>query len=454
VTRRTLVYVGIGLALLIVGRLVTRTTTTAPPAPTDSTATSPTGPPAVPVPTAQTPLRRPPNATTELGVLTDRADGDLRAIIDREALAARVTPDLCGDAAACDAVRAALRDEHTTKLDVSATADWEPIHFDVDAATSGLTAPLRASIPKRARTVVVHVATAPSAKAIDVRAGFAAAAAVALQIDGLVYDQVLARIESARDFAKHAVTEPLGDSTFRKDRIELYYVPKSEGVLRVLTAGLLRWGAPDVDAIGVPTAASERLSDVVLGVAAALAGGLRAGPVTLAREDLARARGEAYPEGEGLPPSAPVTIDLATVHPETGDPNDFYARIEPNGGEGPVGYLELAERFFGPVLGATIDDDAAASRRDRAQRDLPGAIARWERQRAHGGTLLVQLPFAIPGDAGSEWMWIEVQRVDARTVTGKLADDPLGATGVSRGDTVTRPRTEVVDLDVRGLRGE
>jgi hypothetical protein len=452
VQRRTLVYIGIGIALLVVGRLMTKAPATAPAAPADSTIPSTTAP--APPPTVQTPLRRPPNATTELGVLTDRAESDLRALIERDTLVSHVTPDLCGDAAACDAVRAALRDEHTTRLDVSATADWEPIRFDVDAATRELSAPLRASIPKRARTVVVHVATAPSKNAVDVRAGFAAAAAVALQIDGLVYDQVLARIESARDFAKHAVTEHLGDSTFRKDRIELYFVPKAEGVLRVLTAGLLRWGAPDVDAIGVPTAASDRLTDVVLGVAAAVADGMRSGPVTLTREDLARARGEAYPEGEGLPPIAPVTIDLATVHPETGDPNDFYARIEPSGGEGPVGYLELAERFFGPVLGTSMDDDAAASQRDKAQRELPGAIARWEHQRAHGAKLLVQLPFAIPGDAGSEWMWVDVERVDARNVTGKLADDPLGATGVSRGDEVTRPRTEVVDLDVRGLPEE
>jgi hypothetical protein len=31
-------------------------------------------------------------------------------------------------------------------------------------------------------------------------------------------------------------------------------------------------------------------------------------------------------------------------------------------------------------------------------------------------------------------------------------DDPLGATEVKRGDVVTRPRTEVEDVELRGVR--
>jgi hypothetical protein len=46
-------------------------------------------------------------------------------------------------------------------------------------------------------------------------------------------------------------------------------------------------------------------------------------------------------------------------------------------------------------------------------------------------------------------MWIDVTRADARTVTGKVMDEPLGATDLHKGDAVTRPRGEVEDLDLR-----
>ena len=48
-------------------------------------------------------------------------------------------------------------------------------------------------------------------------------------------------------------------------------------------------------------------------------------------------------------------------------------------------------------------------------------------------------------------MWLEVTRYDAQTVTGTLKDDPLGATDVARGDSVTRPRAQVEDVELRGV---
>ena len=41
---------------------------------------------------------------------------------------------------------------------------------------------------------------------------------------------------------------------------------------------------------------------------------------------------------------------------------------------------------------------------------------------------------------------VEVTVYDARTVTGTLVDEPLGATNVSQGSKVTRPREDVEDL--------
>jgi hypothetical protein len=396
----------------------------------------------------------------ELGILTDRSEAELAALLDRGSLAELLTPAQCGDEAACAAVRGALKDQHTTTLQVVAPEAWNLAGLDLDASTAGLTPRERATVKKRARLVVVHVAAAPSGHQIAVRTAFAAAAAIAEKADGLVYDQLLGRIETARDFAAHAVTAPLEASAFRKDRIELLYEPKEPGVVRILTAGLSRWGGPDVEAASVPVAAADRLADVVLGVAEAIANGAATGPIALSRDDLARARGEPYPADPTLPDSgAPIAIALASVHPEGGDPNDFMARIEPAGGEGPLGYLDLSELIFGPSLAASPGEASLRASRARAQSALPGALAHWSATR-QATSLLVRLPFAITGDCdagpdagcGTESMWIDVIGYDARTVRGKLVDDPLGATQFQRGDEITRPRTDVEEIEARDRR--
>ena len=460
VSRRTLVYVGIALAILVVGRLLSSPSPNTPAAPTASSAQ----PSATPAPgeaesallaavasaSHATPLRRPASSVAELGVLTDESEADLAAVLDRNQAAELVHPKHCGDPQACDAVKATLRDEQSTMLRVVPSDTWFLDRVDLDAGARGLSAAQRAAAKKMPRVVVVHVSTATGPRQLAIRTAFAAAAAIAESVGGLVWDQLLTRIESAHDFAAHAVTASLDESAFRRDRVEVQYQPRQDGVVRLLTAGLGRFGAPDVEAMAVPTATSERMAEVLLAVAKAIADGATSGPVTLTRDDLGRARGQEYPTDAGLPAPAPVAIDVVSVHPENGDPNDFIARIEPPAGDGPIGTMDLAERFFGRLLAAAPEDGVMVGRREKAQKELAGALERWSA--AHGkGRLLVQVPFVIPGDAGSESMWIEVTRFDARSVTGKLVDDPLGATDVARGDEVTRPRAAVEDLDARGL---
>jgi hypothetical protein len=377
-------------------------------------------------------------------VLSDRSDAELESAIDRESLATRVVGRLCGDDEACDAVRSTLRDDHATTLHVTPIADWTLGSIDLDAGEIKLSPAMRNRVSRSSHVLVVNVATSTSPRQLAVRAAIAAAAVIAERVDGLVHDPLLSRLETPREFAMHAVTALLGASAFRRDRIEVLYEPKEEGIVRVLTAGLSRWGAPDVEAARVPTLAEERVAEIVLAVAEAIANGQEAGPVTLSRDDLARASGRDDPVDGGIPPVANVAIDLVSVHPEAGDPNDVMARIEPSAGDGPIGYLDLAERFFGPLLAPT--PEMMAKRRSDAQQRLASALARWGSPHAGSGKLIVQLPFRIPGDAGVESMWVEVTRYDARTVTGRVIDEPLGATDISRGDEVTRKREDVEDL--------
>ena len=88
--------------------------------------------------------------------------------------------------------------------------------------------------------------------------------------------------------------------------------------MRILTAGLSRWGGPDVEAAAVPAAAADRIADVVLGVAEAIANGVATGPVTLSRDDLARAREESpTPRTPRLPDATPK-VDRPRFGPSRG----------------------------------------------------------------------------------------------------------------------------------------
>jgi hypothetical protein len=401
-------------------------------------------------------LRSPPSSVAELGVLTDRPAEALASLVAAEGLAASVVEDrFCGDPASCGAATKALRDPKTTHVDVVARSDWDLDRVDMDAAASALSPAARKGLGKATRVVAIRVASAtttPALRALALRTAFAAAASIAKRLDGLVYDPLLQRLETAQDFARHVPDEAEGTSTFRRDRVQLLYQPRGQGVVRILTAGLSRWGAPDVEAAAVPTAASERIAEVVLGVAEALSGGLTAGHVTLTREKLARVRGTPYPADAGLPADQDIEIALAPEHPEPGDPNDFFARIVPPAGEGPMGYLALAETLFGPGLAASPGEGVLHGQASKARRNLGPALERWTAGHAKGEKLLVRLPFSIPGDAGTESMWIEVSAYSDATVTGTLVDEPLAATDVEKGQSITRPRGDVEDIEERAAQ--
>jgi hypothetical protein len=157
----------------------------------------------------------------ELGVLTERPEAALSDAIERAHVAGLMGPDLCGDEDACAAVRLALKDEHTTTLRVVAVSEWLAGRSDLDAGAAELSPAERVSLAKRNSAVVIRVAAASSPRQLALRTAFAAAAAVATETDGLVYDPLLGRIESAKVFGKHAVTEPLNASAFRFDRIQV-----------------------------------------------------------------------------------------------------------------------------------------------------------------------------------------------------------------------------------------
>src|SRR5580700_9800679 len=136
-SHRRSIYIGGALALLAAGRLVSyeKARRVPPPEASPSTGAASSDPPE---PRASEPLRRPPSALAEFGILTDRSEAELAQALEHPAVAATLRPELCGDEAACAAVRAALEDEHTTTLQVVPVSSWNVGGTSIDESAAGL----------------------------------------------------------------------------------------------------------------------------------------------------------------------------------------------------------------------------------------------------------------------------------------------------------------------------
>ena len=380
-------------------------------------------------------IARPHDAVAELGILTDRPKAELEALVAPASLAALLDTRHCGPVATCDAVRGLVRAGEGVEVSVSTAAEWGlPVPSTLDTVAKGLTPKERAGLARLPSVVVVRVTGAATPTHLVARTGFALAAAVAERVRGFVHDETVRRIETADAFAAHAITAPLGDSAFREDRILIQSYVQDDGTTRLISLGMRRFGAPDLEVRGAQAGASRSLAAIVNAVAARLAAGASEAPLDVSLDD-PRAKGKS------------ATVDLVVPPLQQGDPDNTIVRIVPAGGAEPAAYDRLVAAFFGAAeqLVDQPDDAELTAARDRARRAFPATLARWKASPEPRPKLLVKLPFPIAGDAGSEWMWVEVKGVSGDAVTGTLANSPAYATDLHAGAAVTGRTRDLYD---------
>lgn len=408
------------------------------------------------------PLNRPADATVEFGVMTEMDEQALQPLLATAAAARLLEARHCGDPSTCEAVRAYVEADEHVSLEVVPPLTWS-LPDEPERAASDLSESERESLPRR-RVIVVHTGGRATPKQLAARAGFALAGALAEKTNGVVYDQVIDRVDRAVTFVKRAITEPLDAHVFRSDRIDVQYAQTDREHMRLLTTGLARFGCPDIDILEAHLRDVQPLSDVLTAAAEAVVNGAISSPLTLTRGDLERVRGSKYDEdagagGKPMPEVAPVAVGIENVHPENGDPNDFMARIVPEDGPTPEGYAELAAAFFGeagPPPPEQSPEEAQAQAKSRVDKELPSLLDRSRK----GVTLYLQFPFAVPPDEDDpnvpadaapdyEWMWVEVKSFDAKTVTGVLMDQSDVNPALPKGQTVTRARMDALDYQLK-----
>lgn len=398
-----------------------------------------------------TTLERPPRASAELAVVTDKPEEVIRAAATVSEIGKRLDVKYCGGA--CDAVRKFMSDEDAFEIDILKTDDLMlPPKDTLDTVAPGLSQSQRDTVHARPHSVVIRTQGAGAPNHLPARAAFAAASVLADQLDGYVYDEVARRIETAAEAGSHTVTAKLGEPAFARKHIVIQFYRQDDGTARLLTLGLVRFASPDLSIRGANMSSGPLLADVINAAASLIAHGKNDTSITITLDDVARIVGRKPSELNANPKTArPVVLDIAPPERIEGDPDNEMAELVPHdGGSTREGWDAVVTSLFGlaPSVTASVDDKELAEIAKRAQRDLPTAIRRFE---TGEGELFVKGPFPIPaesradGGASVETLWIEAASCDAKSCTGVLSNEPSYATNIALGKTTSVKRTEAVD---------
>lgn len=398
-------------------------------------------------PTRRDTLERPAEAACDLAIVVAPRE-DLDARIAPEAIAKLLDVRHCGSA--CDAVKRYVVDEAHFDVDRMTTEELvlpPKDTWDVVAAT--LTSEERASLDQRTAAVVVHVRGPGAPDHLPARTCLAVTSALAEATSGLVWDETTRRLLAPRDLQKQAITVPLGQPVLTPRHLVVQLYRQEDGTARMLTLGMVRFGSPDLALRGAAMADAESLSLVMNAAASKIAAGTNALPLSVTLEDVAKMAG-VPPRDLSTEPARSQPAVLDTIEPARteGDPDNELAELVPRGGVSGEAWASVIGGLLrrAPQVSFAAFDAELSAIATRSRRELPDVVKRFERG---AGTLFLKGPFSGAGDAGTEWMWIEVRRCDARACTGPLTNTPTLATNLAEGKAASVSRAEAADWLLR-----
>ena len=273
----------------------------------------------------------PLEAVCELGVVTHATEDAIERALNDDAILNAIAARYCGES--CDAVRAFVKSpleaDHQFSVEPSTTEDWPlPPPSTWDTVAPRLTPQERVELGSATQIIVIHAqehVLRPSEKTgaprhLAFRTCVTVAASLVDSLGGFVYDEVVRRIENARDFQTHVITSAPPAPAFRADHIVVQSYEEG-GLPRMLTLGMARFGAPDVEARGFDPAAEDRMAMLINAVADKLARGETRSPISVSSADVTRVTGIAGQLISETPTQGEVRIVNATTHAD-GDPDN------------------------------------------------------------------------------------------------------------------------------------
>lgn len=421
---RTQILVAAGVGTLLAAVVAWRFVLAPAPAPA----------PAMPV-SQSAPSHR--EAFVEIAVATALPEAELAAWQDRRKLLALLGSFAPGGAGEAERFRAAaeamLQDDQASSFEaMSAERFILPPAADAELVAPQLTPPERARFFASSSVLVMRLRGPGGPPHWVARLGFGLASALAERLDGFVDDEARRRVETAAAWKARSGPLELG-TAFHPDSISIELDPDEDADAatrgRLLSLGMRRFGAPDLELAGVAEQDAAGLARALTALCRIAASKVVGGKLTLGAAEL-------FPEH---PPSAfgePIEVRLVSAKMASGNPDNELLEVVME----PEPRARLA-RLFSLVasgdagLHAETDDDFQA-RLGKVRAALPAVLARWRRER---GSLFMLVDFAAPGDT-VESMWVQLTAYDPQgALRGTLANEPAHVPGLHHGDPVDLP---------------
>jgi hypothetical protein len=222
--------------------------------------------------TAAQALPLPPDAFFEAAVVTAESEAAINNLLKKQNLAPLLQRHDCG--AGCEDIRALLGQEPRVSFEIMDAERWTlPPRDKVTPAVTELSQGELTRLYAMPRVVIIRTRDAHYGDAVAARAGFALTALLARMLHGYVHDEVRDRLYSAEVAGTLVITSPKAAHGFRPEHISLTIAPDDRESDRLLTRGMRRFGAPDLQMSNVPRRLSLRMAQILNALATRIANG-------------------------------------------------------------------------------------------------------------------------------------------------------------------------------------
>ena len=272
---------------------------------------------------------------------------------------------------------------------------------------------------------------------------------------GLLWDEDTGEVFTAETWRTRRLETWSGGYPEVPWNLMMHYWKEDNGSIRLVTAGMRKFGLPDLLVMNPPRSDLAALNDL-LNVTCQLlieqSGTAKTGRFPVAFADMKHLpyaeemKGKAFPDSEGktevvLKPTDELKNDRKNPVLEVVYPEDRGA--SPSERENAV----ITELFGHSDKVTKIEhDDAILEASARAKKRMLGELKQHAmRGLSAGEQLLVKAPFKTPS-GGNEWMWVDVSRWHkSGLVEGTLANDPDDVPELKAGSPVKVKEGELFD---------
>jgi hypothetical protein len=351
---------------------------------------------------AQRTIVRPDQLSYEAFVITHADAPEVTRAAER--VDELVAPRFCSADEVCQGAAVVARDPKRTALEpMTVERVILPPRETAGPALQTLTPPQVDALYKCTQAVHIRVAeprTGRVGKEAEgaLRAGLVLTAALAERLHGFVYDEVRHVVFDEAAAKDAALRLEANRTAFRPELVTIEIAPEGDS-FRLLSRGMIRFGAPDLQLSGIAEADTSDASRLLNQLLAKIAEGERHSPVVL------------FPRADaGAGAAMPVSFQFDTAPLDEGHPDNDVLEVD------------AEDLPFTTALRLVVGvEDVAAKQRAAALR-LPALLDAFRRTR--GASLSLRVEFTFGPDVEAIWVSLRSCDLAADSCEGTLQNPP------------------------------